>query len=34
MAQVIEPLKLSQANELIERHRQSGDRLLVITCHQ
>ena len=32
MAQVIEPLKLSQANELIEKHRQSGDRLLVITA--
>ena len=32
MAQVIEPLKLSQANKLIEKHRQSGDRLLVITA--
>ena len=32
MTQVIEPMKLSQANELIEKHRQSGDRLLVITA--
>jgi HAD superfamily hydrolase (TIGR01490 family) len=32
MSQIIEPLKLSQANDLIEKHRQSGDRLLVITA--
>jgi len=31
MQEVISPMMLSKARDLIERHRQSGDRLLVIT---
>ena len=31
MCDVIEPMKLGQAEALINRHRQAGDRLLVIT---
>jgi HAD superfamily hydrolase (TIGR01490 family) len=31
MRDVIEPMKLSQAEALINHHRQAGDRLLVIT---
>lgn len=31
MREVIDPMKLDKANDLINRHRQAGDRLLVIT---
>jgi HAD superfamily hydrolase (TIGR01490 family) len=31
MREVIDPMKLDQAKDLIHRHRQAGDRLLVIT---
>jgi HAD superfamily hydrolase (TIGR01490 family) len=31
MREVIDPMKLDQAKDLIYRHRQAGDRLLVIT---
>lgn len=32
MAEIIQPMKLPKASQLIEKHRQAGDRLLVITA--
>tara|TARA_B100000768_G_scaffold60381_1_gene58448 strand:- start:4928 stop:5584 length:657 start_codon:yes stop_codon:yes gene_type:complete len=32
MDEIIQPMKLPKASQLIEKHRQAGDRLLVITA--